>query len=262
MYLPAHFEEQRPEALHRLVAEHPFGLLVTQRAEGFAADGLPFVLDADPAGGPAILRAHVARANPVWRETRADSESLVVFQGPQAYVSPAWYPSKAAHGKVVPTWNYLMVQARGTARFIDDAAWLRAFVSRLTDFHEGERVQRAPAQLGAWAVGDAPADYVDSMIGAIVGVEIVLTSLLGKWKASQNRSADDRQGVADGLASAGAGDAAEAMARSVAGSDGGWPRGSSSEAPKSATPSTSLSTSPSSLSTSLSNAAPEAGPPR
>ena len=217
MYSPPHFVERRPEALHRLVAEHPFGLLVTQRPDGIAADGLPFILDADPAGGPGILRAHVARANPVWRETRADAEALVVFQGPQAYVSPAWYASKAEHGKVVPTWNYLMVQARGRPRFIDDAAWLHAFVSRLTDRHEAQRVRRAPEQPAAWAVTDAPEAYVDSMIGAIVGVEIALTSLVGKWKASQNRSAADRQGVAAGLSGAAVGDEVEAMAGAMAG---------------------------------------------
>ena len=215
MYAPAHFAEQRPETLHRLVAEHPFGLLVTQRADGIAADGLPFILDADPAGGPGILRAHVARANPIWREARADAEALAVFQGPQAYVSPAWYASKAEHGKVVPTWNYLMVQARGRALFIDDAAWLHAFVSRLTDRHEAQRVQRVPAQPGPWAVTDAPPAFVDSMIGAIVGVEIVLTSLIGKWKASQNRSAADRQGVAAGLTGSAAGHEAEAMAAAI-----------------------------------------------
>jgi transcriptional regulator len=197
MYLPAHFEETRAEPLHALLRNEPLGLLVTQDAAGaLAANNLPFVLDADPAGGPGILRAHVARANPLWREARGDAESLVVFQGPQDYVSPSFYPSKAEHGKVVPTWNYVMVQARGRLRAIDDAAWLRAFVTRLTERHEAPRDR-------PWAVGDAPAEFIDTMLRAIVGIEITLSALTGKWKVSQNRSAADREGVARGLRDAG-----------------------------------------------------------
>ena len=204
MYLPSHFAEQRPEVLHSLIRAHPLGLLVTLADAGLQANPLPFVLDADPAGGPGILRAHVARANPLWRETRADVEALVVFQGAQAYVSPAWYPAKAEHGKVVPTWNYVTVQARGTLRAVDDAAWLRGFVTRLTQRHEASRAQ-------PWAVSDAPADYIDSMLRAIVGIEIVLSSLVGKWKVSQNRPVVDRAGVARGLREGDA-DATMAMA--------------------------------------------------
>ncbi|HWK82315.1 MAG TPA: FMN-binding negative transcriptional regulator [Caldimonas sp.] len=213
MYLPAHFAESRPEVLQRLVREHPLGLLVTQGPGGIDANSVPFFLDADPAGGAGILRAHVARANPVWREARGDVESLVVFEGAQTYVSPAWYPSKAEHGKVVPTWNYVMVQARGTVRFIDDAAWLRAFVSRLTDHHERERANQ-PGQPAPWAVTDAPVDYIDSMLRAIVGLEIVVTSIAGKWKVSQNRVPADRDGVVRGLAGI-AGSDAVAMAAEV-----------------------------------------------
>ncbi len=193
MYLPAHFAESRAEVLHALIRSHPLGLLVTQDGDGgIAANDVPFVLDALGDGGPGVLRAHVARANPLWRTARGDVESLVVFQGPQGYVSPAWYPSKAEHGKVVPTWNYVVVQARGSLRAIDDREWLRAFVTRLTDRHE--RPRPAP-----WAVADAPADYVDTMLGAIVGIEMPVTSLVGKWKVSQNRPAADRDGVAQGL---------------------------------------------------------------
>ncbi len=197
MYLPAHFEEKRPAVLHALLRDHPLGLLVTQDAAGdMTANSVPFVLDADPAGGPGILRAHVARANPLWREARTDRDALVVFQGPQAYVSPSFYASKAEHHKVVPTWNYVMVQARGRLRAVDDAPWLRAFVSRLTERHEAPRA--AP-----WAVTDAPADFVTTMLRAIVGIEIELSSLVGKWKVSQNRSTADRDGVARGLRAAG-----------------------------------------------------------
>jgi len=196
MYLPKHFEETRSEALHELIRTHPLGMLVTLNGAGLQANSVPFILDADPAGGPGILRAHVARANPLWRETRGDVEALVVFQGPQAYISPGWYASKAEHGKVVPTWNYVMVQARGTLRAVDDADWLRAFVTRLTTKHEA--VQAQP-----WAVTDAPADYIDTMLRAIVGIEIPLTALTGKWKVSQNRPAADRAGVVAGLTAVG-----------------------------------------------------------
>ena len=192
MYLPNHFSESRPAVLRAFIRDHPLGLLVTQNGDGDVdANSVPFVLDAD-GDEPGVLRAHVARANPVWKTARADVDALVVFQGPHGYVSPAWYPSKAEHGKVVPTWNYVMVQARGRLRAIDDREWLRKFVSRLTDRHEAGR--DAP-----WAVGDAPADFIETMLGAIVGIEIPLGSLVGKWKVSQNRSAADRDGVVDGL---------------------------------------------------------------
>ncbi len=215
MYQPSHFVENRPEVLQRLIREHPFALLVTDGASGLAANGIPFVLDTDPEGGPGLLRAHVARANPVWKEARTDRDSLVVFQGAQGYVSPAWYPSKAEHGKAVPTWNYIVAQGRGGVRFIEDRDWLHAFVARLTDVHEAERTETEGGR-GApvWAVSDAPADYVDSMLRAIVGVEIRLTSLVGKWKVSQNRSRADRDGVADALAQR-PGDQAAAMAQAV-----------------------------------------------
>jgi len=193
MYLPAHFAESRPQVLRDFIAAQPLGLLVTQnRAGGIDANSVPFFLDTDDDATPGVLRAHVARANPLWKEARDDVDALVVFQGPHGYVSPAWYPSKAEHGKVVPTWNYVMVQARGRLRAVDDKAWLRAFVTRLTDRHEGGRA--AP-----WAVTDAPADFIEATLGAIVGIEIPLSSLVGKWKVSQNRSAADRAGVAAGL---------------------------------------------------------------
>ncbi len=200
MYLPAHFDEKRPEVLQELLRAHPLGLLITQDATGeMAANSVPFVLDvdsADPAGGPGILRAHVARANPLWRTARGDLDSIVAFQGEQAYISPSFYASKAEHHKVVPTWNYCVVQARGRLRAIDDTEWIRAFVTRLTDRHEAPRAQ-------PWAVTDAPAGFIETMLGAIVGIEIVLTSITGKWKVGQNRSAADRAGVAQGLADAG-----------------------------------------------------------
>ena len=191
MYLPAQFAETRPDVLHALIRDHPFGMLVTQGPAGLEANGLPFLIDADR-GPHGTLRAHVARANPLWREARADEDSLVVFQGPQAYISPAWYPTKAETGQVVPTWNYAIVQGRGRLRAVEDATWVRQLVSDLTDHHEADRPK-------PWAVDDAPAGYIDKLLNAIVGIEIELTSLTGKWKVSQNRSAADRNGVVRGL---------------------------------------------------------------
>jgi transcriptional regulator len=190
MYTPSHFSETRAEPLRQLLRDHPLGLLVTHGPQGLDANPLPFLFDEAP-GTPGVLTAHVARANPVWREA-AGSEALAVFQGPQAYVSPNWYPSKAENGKAVPTWNYIVVQARGQLVVRDDMDWLRRFVTRLTERHEA--TQAAP-----WQVGDAPADYLDAMLRGIVGLEIPLTSLSGKWKMSQNHPAANRAGVSRGL---------------------------------------------------------------
>jgi transcriptional regulator len=190
MYLPKHFEETRVDVLHGLIREYPLGALVMVTARGLEANHIPFEVDPEPAPF-GTLRGHVARANPIWREA-ASADTLVIFQGPDTYVSPAWYPTKAATGKVVPTWNYAVVHAHGTPRFIDDRAWLRAFVEKLTTRHESHRPE-------PWQVTDAPADYVDSMVNGIIGLEIPITGLIGKWKVSQNRQAPDRTGVVEGL---------------------------------------------------------------
>src|SRR5881409_2851719 len=191
MYLPRHFEENRIEVLHELMRTHPFGLLITQGEGGIEANALPFLVD--PANGPqGTLLAHVARANPVWRQVGDRAEVLVVFQGPQAYISPNWYATKAESGKVVPTWNYVMVQARGRIRALEDRESVIGIITRLTERHEA-------AQPAPWAVGDAPAEFIDTMLGAIVGLEITLSSVVGKWKLSQNRPAADRDGVVSGL---------------------------------------------------------------
>ena len=215
MYLPAHFEESRPEVLHAFIRKHPLGLLVTHDASGLQADPIPFMLEPERGarGGFGTLIAHVARANPLWRDSRTDIESMVVFQGPQAYISPAWYATKQETGKVVPTWNYCVVQARGRLRVIDDPAWVRRLVSRLTDRHEAARAGPPSAP---WKVSDAPDDYIASMQRAIVGIEIELTALQGKWKLSQNRSAADRAGVAAGLAQQGVDEMAALVATPVA----------------------------------------------
>jgi transcriptional regulator len=191
MYLPSHFEETRVDVLHAAIRAQPLGLLITLADAGLRANPMPFLIDSGPTPW-GTLRGHVARANPVWQETRDDVQALVMFQGPQAYISPSMYPTKAATGKVVPTWNYVTVQARGRLRAIDDAAWVRGLVERLTLTHESQRAV-------PWAVGDAPNDYIETMLRAIVGIEIELSSLQGKWKVSQNRNQADRQGVAYGL---------------------------------------------------------------
>lgn len=200
MYEPAHFKEGRPEALRGLIADHPLGALVTLGADGLEGNHMPFLYDADPAP-LGTLRAHVARANPVWREFRPEVEALVMFQGPQVYVTPSWYPKKRQTGKVVPTWNYLVVHAYGRLRAVDDREWLRAFVTRLTDRFESGRTD-------PWKVTDAPADFVDATLKAIVGIEIVVTRITGKWKVSQNQLAPEREGVARGLRASGDANAA------------------------------------------------------
>ncbi|MDX1433061.1 MAG: FMN-binding negative transcriptional regulator [Gammaproteobacteria bacterium] len=191
MYIPKQFDEPRVEALHALIESHPLGSLVTMTGGGLEANHLPFELDPEPAPY-GTLRGHVARANPVWQTYSSEVEALVIFQGAGEYITPSWYLSKREHGKVVPTWNYAVVHAYGALRVVEDRAWLRGLVERLTGRHEAGRA--AP-----WAVTDAPADFVESMLGAIVGVEIPLARLHGKWKVSQNRPAKDRESVVEGL---------------------------------------------------------------
>jgi transcriptional regulator len=200
MYQPSHFKEERQDILRGLIADHPLGALVTLGPDGINGNHIPFLYDPEPAP-LGTLRGHVARANPVWREFKADVEALVIFQGPQLYVTPSWYPTKQETGKVVPTWNYLVIHAYGPLRPMDDREWLRAFVTRLTDNFEKKRAD-------PWKVTDAPANYVDAQLKAIVGLEIPVTRLHGKWKVSQNRPPADREGVARGLRAAGDANAA------------------------------------------------------
>lgn len=190
MYTPSHFSEDRPDVLRALVAAHPLGTLVTHSDAGLDADHIPFELAAPTPDAPfGTLRAHVARANPLWR--LAGTPVLAVFQGPSAYVSPSLYEEKPLSGKVVPTYNYAVVHAHGLLRAIDDPEWILALLNRLTAHHEAPRA--AP-----WSVADAPPDYIASMLKAIVGIEIPLDSLRGKWKLSQNRSPADQAAVAAG----------------------------------------------------------------
>lgn len=191
MYQPSQHREDRLTVQHALIAAHPFGLLISTGPEGPLANGLPFLLQPDH-GPLGRLQAHIARANPQWQGLDGQAV-LVVFQGPLAYVSPSHYQTKQDTGKVVPTWNYVMVQARGVVRVQQDPAWLDAQIDALTQRHEAPR----PAP---WAVSDAPRPYIEAQLRGIVGLEIEIQSLDGKWKVSQNRPEADRRGVAEGLA--------------------------------------------------------------
>lgn len=193
MYIPAHFAEDRIELLHSLIQAHPLGTLVTLEQDGMNANHLPFEIAAPSPEAPfGTLRAHIARGNPLWKNLDNASEALIVFQGPQAYITPAWYEEKQASGKVVPTFNYAVVHAYGKLRVIDDAQWLRGLLQRLTDQHESK-------QLSPWKVSDAPENYLQKMLAAIIGIEIPLSRISGKWKVSQNRPEQDRRNIAAGL---------------------------------------------------------------
>jgi transcriptional regulator len=191
MYLPSHFAESRIDVMHALMRDYPLGVLIASTSNGLDANHVPFMTDPTPEPW-GTLRCHVARANPIWSELERSSEVLVVFQGPEAYVSPSAYEAKRTDGKVVPTWNYVAVHAYGTARVVHDREWLLNLLNALTSAHEAKRAQ-------PWRVADAPSDYTHKMLRAIVGIEISVTKLLGKWKVSQNRSATDRANVAEDL---------------------------------------------------------------
>ncbi|WP_421761441.1 FMN-binding negative transcriptional regulator [Devosia sp.] len=193
MYQPPHFRETDLDTQHGLIVSHPLGLLISTGADGILANPIPFILYA--AEGPlGTLRCHMSRANAQWQALQQSPEALIVFQGTDHYITPSWYAQKAIDHKVVPTWNYAIVQARGTAKIIEDAAWLHANVSALTAQHEGHRPT-------PWAVTDAPEAFIASQLKGIVGIEIAITHLEGKFKASQNRPVADRYGVAEGLGS-------------------------------------------------------------
>ena len=186
---PLHRNEDLPE-LHALIKERVFGLMISSGAEGLVANSVPFVLDAG-ASRLGTLKVHLARANPQWRDLQTSPDALVVFQGHDHYITPSWYETKRETGKVVPTWNYTMVQAKGRAKVMDDA-WLAQQIEELTQALEQRREQ-------PWAVGDAPADFIAMQRRAIVGIEIEILDIRGKWKTSQNRNAADREGVVAGL---------------------------------------------------------------
>jgi transcriptional regulator len=206
MYQPPHHREDRLEVQHALIRAHPLGTLVTMSASGLVANAIPFILD--PSRGEfGTLQAHLARANNQWRDFDAKVDALVIFQGVESYITPSWYPTKQDGGKVVPTWNYAIVQASGPLKIIDDRDWLRTQIGALTAIQEGRRAE-------PWAVTDAPASYVESQLKGIVGIEIPIARIEGKWKVSQNRPEVDRRGVVEGLREEGD-EVSEAMATLV-----------------------------------------------
>src|SRR3954452_460587 len=203
MYLPQQFREDRLDVQHAFIRAHPFGALVTVGPEGLVANHTPFVLDPD-AGPLGTLRAHQARGNGQWKGLDPSQEALVIFQGTNASITRSWYETKGETGKVVPTWNYEAVHVYGRARAMDDPDWIMRHVAELTAQSEGDRPE-------PWLVTDAPADFVAGMVKGIVGVEIAITRIEGKWKVSQNRPQADRAGVIEGLRARGD-EASRAMA--------------------------------------------------
>ena len=195
MYNPPHFQEQRTEVLHQLIRKHSLAALITLGPEGLIANHVPLILDPEP-GPLGTLRGHLSRMNPQWRDSLPEVPALAIFQGPSAYITPSWYPSKEATGKVVPTYNYVVVHAHGPLQTYEDPQLLLRNVRALTELHEAAFASR-------WSVDDAPADFIQGQLKGIVGIEIPVLRLEGKWKVSQNRVAEDRQGVIDGLREAG-----------------------------------------------------------
>ena len=191
MYLPRHFEEQNVDVMHELIRARPLATVVTLSSGGLNANHIPLLLSASPAPF-GTLQGHVARANPLLADLAGGGEALAIFHGPDAYITPSWYATKKETGKVVPTWNYAVVHAYGVLRAVDDAAWLRAQLEGLTAHNEA-------AFAAPWSVSDAPPDYIQTMMKAIVGIEMIVTRLIGKWKTSQNQPAQNRAGVIDGL---------------------------------------------------------------
>jgi transcriptional regulator len=208
VYIPPHFNEERIDVLHQLIREHGLATLVTYGPSGLIASHVPLVLDtSDPASSYGTLRGHLSRANQQWRDYSPDVPALAIFAGPQHYITPSWYPAKTEHGKVVPTWNYIVVHAYGRLETYDDRESLLANVEALTTQHEASRHE-------PWKVSDAPASYIDAQLKGIIGISLRIDRLEGKWKISQNRSAADQASVAAALHEAG-NDASVAMAETM-----------------------------------------------
>lgn len=210
MYIPQHFAEPRVEVLHQIIRTRPLSTLVTLSSSGLNANHIPLHLSLEPRPF-GTLRGHVARTNTIWNDIANDIEALAIFHGPDAYVTPSWYPTKAETGKVVPTWNYAVAHAYGTLRVVGDPAWLRAHLGNLTSHNEAAFPE-------PWHLDDAPPDFTEKLIRAVVGVEIVINRLVGKWKTSQNQPAQNQAGVVRGLRTSGVSDAME-MAAMVEGAN-------------------------------------------
>lgn len=195
MYLPKHFEQQDLESLTSLLKTYPLGTLVTQHEGVLEANHIPFLIEGPLAAGGKLI-GHVAKGNPVWKHDVTTQETLVIFQGPESYITPNWYPSKQVHHQVVPTYNYAVVHVYGQLFVTHDEAVKRRIVGDLTASMEKMRES-------TWQVSDAPAEYIEKMLNAIVGIELTITRIQAKWKVSQNRDAADREGVAHGLSGPG-----------------------------------------------------------
>ncbi|MFZ2309277.1 MAG: FMN-binding negative transcriptional regulator [Rhodoferax sp.] len=193
MYLPPHFAEQHTETLHHLINENPLGALVVSGPDGLDANHIPFELDSQT-GAHGTLRAHVARANPVWQQVQNGAPVLVIFQAEEGYISPNWYPSKHETHRQVPTWNYRVVHVHGSIQIRDDEKYVRGVIGRLTREHERRTGDAKP-----WKMADSEPAYIDGLVRAIVGIEIAITRITGKFKLSQNKDARDQQGAIDAL---------------------------------------------------------------
>ncbi len=193
MFQPPIFREERIDIMQKLMNDHPFATLVSSIAGDLSADHIPLILHPELSKNGTI-RGHIAVANPLWLNAEGEIQVLAIFQGPQAYISPSWYPSKKQHEKVVPTWNYVVVHAHGTLRFIRDRDWILEHLGVLTKHNENHRPS-------PWAVSDAPDEFVARQLKGIVGIEIEVKTLTGKWKVSQNKNKKDREGVEQGLLS-------------------------------------------------------------
>ncbi|MBL8396814.1 MAG: FMN-binding negative transcriptional regulator [Candidatus Accumulibacter sp.] len=211
MYISKHFAEPRVDVMHRLMSARPLSTVVTLSSSGLNANHIPLHLSLEPIPF-GTLRGHVARANPIWNDITDDVEALAIFHGPEAYVTPSWYPSKMETGKVVPTWNYAVVHAYGTLRVVDDRTWLRAHLDELTAHNEAGFAD-------PWRLDDAPVDFTENLMSAVVGIEIVITRLFGKWKTSQNQPFHNQAGVVRGLRAGGTTSDAMEMAALVEGAN-------------------------------------------
>lgn len=206
MYIPEQFEEVRVDVMHELIRAHPLATLVTHSSSGLNANHIPLHLSESPLPY-GTLQGHIARANPLLGEIAEGVETLAVFHGPDAYITPSWYATKKETGKVVPTWNYAVVHAYGFLRVVDKASWLRAQLDALTNHQEAPLPE-------PWTTSDAPVDHIERIMAAIVAVEMVITKMIGKWKVSQNQPTKNQAGVITGLKASGVA-TSEAMAALV-----------------------------------------------
>ena len=195
MYRPKHFDEANIDVLHEFIRCNPFAVLVTETESGLNADHLPVYLNTEHAARVCI-QGHIAKSNPLWKNTIKPQETLLIFQGGDAYITPSWLPSKKSDGKVVPTWNYSAVHVTGSIEFIHDSAWKINLLNTLTSQHEAQMEN-------PWQVSDAPTEYIEKLLPAIVGFEVEVKEMGGKFKLSQNQSQENRAGIAQGLAGQG-----------------------------------------------------------